>query len=72
MKRRALFTLILLASLLLVVGSASAQNSYSLWFGSFWANKEMAGNPVAKASTGEINFDWGTGFPAPASSPERQ
>jgi hypothetical protein len=45
-------------------GVAAAQNSYSLWFGTFWANEEMAGTPVATTSTGVIDYDWGSGSPA--------
>lgn len=59
--------LFLLVFFLLLIGlgarTASAQNSYSLWFGSYWDNKDMTGNPVASTSTGVINFDWGTGSP---------
>jgi hypothetical protein len=45
-------------------GIADAQNSYSLWFASFWDNADMAGDPVSTSSTGVIDYDWGSGSPA--------
>ncbi len=68
MSRRFLFLIVILMLLGLGVGSASAQNSYSLWFGSFWNNTDMEGQPVYRASSGEINFDWGSGSPNPSVS----
>lgn len=66
MNRRIILLLIvlLLIGFGVVTGTARAQNSYSLWFANYWANKDMAGEPVATSSTGVINFDWGSGSPA--------
>jgi hypothetical protein len=65
MNRR--FFLLLIILLLLGfagTGVADAQNSYSLWFGTFWNNTAMAGDPAATTSTGVIDYDWGSGSPA--------
>ena len=63
MNRRLVTLLFVLLLLGLSKGTAAAQNSYSLWFGNFWNNTNMQGDPVTSASTGEINFDWGDGSP---------
>jgi RNase P/RNase MRP subunit p29 len=36
------------------------------WQGSYFANRELKGNPVIVRTDSTINFDWGTGAPAPA------
>lgn len=63
-------SLVLLAvfGLLLVVDtqSASAQTSNALWFTTYWNNTELAGDPVATSSAGNIDHDWGTGSPIPS------
>ncbi len=63
MNRRLFLLLIVLILLGISLGTATAQDSNSLWFGTFWSNTNMEGNPVARASSGEINFDWGDGSP---------
>lgn len=65
MNRRLLVIPIFLLFLVLVSGSAAAQNSYGLWFINFWDNKDMEGVPVATGTTGVIDYDWGSGSPAP-------
>jgi hypothetical protein len=64
MKRRLVLLTIIMLLVGFGVGTSAAQNSYSLWFGTFWANEEMTGNPVATTSTGVIDYDWGSGSPA--------
>lgn len=63
MNRRLFLLLIVLLLLGLSIGTAAAQDSYSLWFGNYWGNTSMEGTPIASASTGEINYDWGEGSP---------
>lgn len=64
MNRRFLFILFLLVLIGLSTGAVAAQNSYSLWFAHYYSNPNLEGTPVASASTGEINYDWGEGSPA--------
>lgn len=64
MKRRLTLFLFIILLLGLGTGVSAAQNSYSLWFGTFWANEEMTGSPAATTSTGVIDYDWGSGSPA--------
>jgi len=63
MNRRLLILLFVLLLLGMSIGSTTAQDSNSLWFGTFWSNTNLEGDPVARASSGEINFDWGDGSP---------
>ncbi len=64
MNRRILIILFVLLVLGLSAGTAAAQNSYSLWFINYWDNPDLEGAPVDTASTGEINYDWGSGPPS--------
>ena len=63
MNRRILFVLLVLVLLALSVGSAAAQNSYSLWFITYWDNPNMEGDSIPGGSTGVIDYSWG-GSPA--------
>lgn len=58
MNRRLLVFLFVLLLLGLNTGAAAAQNSYSLWFINYWDNEDLKGSPVAKASTGVIDYHW--------------
>jgi hypothetical protein len=64
MNRRIFFVLFILLLLGLTLGTASAQNSYSLWSVRYWSNPDLEGSPVASASTGVIDYNWGSGVPA--------
>ncbi|HET6446023.1 MAG TPA: PA14 domain-containing protein [candidate division Zixibacteria bacterium] len=64
MNRRILLVILVLIVLGITVGTAAAQNSYSLWFYNYWDNPNLEGAPVSSGSTGEINYDWGSGSPA--------
>ena len=63
MNRRLLVVLFVVLLLGVSMSAATAQDSSSLWFGTFWSNTNLEGDPVARASSGEINFDWGDGSP---------
>ena len=63
MNRRLFIFLFVLFLLGLNTGAAAAQNSYSLWFISYWDNKDLEGSPVARDSTGVIDYYW-SGSPA--------
>jgi hypothetical protein len=64
MNRRILLILFVLLIIGLSAGTAAAQNSYSLWFINYWDNPNLEGTPVDSNSTGEINYDWGSGSPS--------
>ncbi len=64
MKRRLILFAFIILLAGLSTGISAAQNSYGLWFGTFWANEDMAGTPAATTGTGVINYDWGSGSPA--------
>lgn len=40
-------------------------SSYPDWRGEYYNNQDLAGNPVMIRNDSQINFDWGTGAPAP-------
>ena len=63
MTRRLLVVIFVFLLLGVSISAATAQDSSSLWFGTFWSNTNLEGDPVARASSGEINFDWGDGSP---------
>lgn len=64
-KRLSLFALCLsLLLLVLVSGDALAQNGPRLWFAEFWPNADQEGEPVARHSTGVLDYDWESGSPA--------
>jgi len=44
--------------------------SYPDWRGEYYNNQDLAGNPVMIRNDGQINFDWGTGAPAPGINPD--
>lgn len=64
MNRRLLLVLFVLLVLGLSTGAVAAQNSYATWFINYWDNPNLEGAPVNSATSGEINYDWGTGSPA--------
>ncbi|MBN1484598.1 MAG: hypothetical protein JXA37_07740 [Chloroflexia bacterium] len=39
--------------------------SFADWKGSYWSNMEMRGSPTLVRNDGSIDFNWGTGAPAP-------
>ncbi len=64
MKRRLIFVFLVMVLIGLSTGAAAAQNSYSLWTIRYWSNPNLEGTPAATASSGVIDYNWGSGSPA--------
>jgi hypothetical protein len=49
-----------------IINSGSAANPPTgNWSASYWNNTSLAGSPAVTRNEAEINYDWGTGSPAP-------
>lgn len=71
MFKRILFLTVLIAMLALpgtalAQGPVSPNHSDPTWQASYWNNMTLSGTPVLQREESDINYDWGTGSPAPA------
>ncbi len=66
--RRVLFSLLLLATLVVLPGSAfaqgiSPQHADPFWVAAYWNNTSLSGTAVLQRSETNIDYDWGAGSP---------
>ena len=50
----------------LAQGPNPPQGSYPTWQAFYWNNKTLSGAPVLVRNESDINYDWGSGSPAPS------